>query len=337
MAYGLAWAQSRTAGNPRRNPALLPWQCRQLFRARCRRHRLSDSVARLLGRDRPGTTTPCSNPKLANISTPLQAGFNSFAEQHPERVTLDILPVTPQDVIAAHMFRHCFFYGFDKTLTSLRAETRQFDISDAPKLPNSGITLGSMRLPSRRHASRDGSTMLMINSHQPLTGPVSWYEAHLKSGDGLNVMGGLFIGCARTGRWIQRAPWLGATVNQPDLVDVYVLDIDPDDDNRYQIDRAWLELEEFDILSKYCCGAGFPGRQGEGLSLDSRPGDEDGPRYLRGALRRHRRNPQVEQWLAMSAARNFEEWQAAIALQHIASFNFVYANADGDIHFIHTP
>ena len=58
------------------------------------------------------------------------AGFNAFAAQHPDRVSLDVLPVTPQDVIAAHMFRHLLFYGFDKTLTDLRAETRQFEISD---------------------------------------------------------------------------------------------------------------------------------------------------------------------------------------------------------------
>jgi penicillin amidase/acyl-homoserine-lactone acylase len=44
---------------------------------------------------------------------------------------------------------------------------------------------------------------------------------------------------------------------------------------------------------------------------------------------------QVEQWLAMNKAKNFEEWQAAIALNYIQSFNFVYANRHGDIHFIH--
>ena len=32
---------------------------------------------------------------------------------------------------------------------------------------------------------------------------------------------------------------------------------------------------------------------------------------------------QVEQWLAMNKAKNFEEWQAAIALNYIQSFNFV--------------
>jgi penicillin amidase/acyl-homoserine-lactone acylase len=44
---------------------------------------------------------------------------------------------------------------------------------------------------------------------------------------------------------------------------------------------------------------------------------------------------QVEQWLALSEATSFEEWQAAMALQYIASFNFVYANEDGVIHFVH--
>ncbi len=37
----------------------------------------------------------------------------------------------------------------------------------------------------------------------------------------------------------------------------------------------------------------------------------------------------------MSDATSFEEWQAAMALQYIASFNFVYANEDGVIHFVH--
>jgi penicillin amidase/acyl-homoserine-lactone acylase len=44
---------------------------------------------------------------------------------------------------------------------------------------------------------------------------------------------------------------------------------------------------------------------------------------------------QVEQWLAMNKAKNFDEWKAAVALNHIQSFNFVYANRHGDIHFIH--
>lgn len=100
-------------------------------------------------------------------------GFNVFAAAHPERVTLDILPVTPQDVIAAHMFRHLLFYGFEQPITALRADTRQFEVSQPPHLPNTAITLGSNATAIAPSRTRDGSTLLMINSHQPLTGPVS--------------------------------------------------------------------------------------------------------------------------------------------------------------------
>ena len=98
------------------------------------------------------------------------AGFNAFAAAHPERVTLDILPVTPQDVIAAHMFRHLLFYGFEQPITALRADTRQFEVSQPPHLPNTAITLGSNATAIAPSRTRDGSTLLMINSHQPLTG-----------------------------------------------------------------------------------------------------------------------------------------------------------------------
>ena len=34
--------------------------------------------------------------------------------------------------------------------------------------------------------------MIMINSHQPLEGPVTWYEARLKSNEGWDIMGEFF-------------------------------------------------------------------------------------------------------------------------------------------------
>ena len=336
MAFGLAWAQAEDGWEILEET--LPYYRGNAASFFGRDAAVTDYLVHWLGfwntieRDYDRLLKPETREYLNAFA----AGFNSFAEQHPERVSLDILPVTPQDVIAAHMFRHLLFYGFDKTLTSLRAETRQFDISEAPKLPNSGITLGSNATAIAPSRSRDGSTMLMINSHQPLTGPVSWYEAHLKSGDGLNVMGGLFIGAPALGVGFNEHHGWGATVNQPDLVDVYVLDIDPDNDNRYQIDGAWEELEEFDIPIKVLLWGWLPWTV-----------EEKGYRSIHGPVMKTDHGTyavryagideirQVEQWLAMSAARNFEEWQAAIALQHIASFNFVYANADGDIHFIH--
>ena len=39
----------------------------------------------------------------------------------------------------------------------------------------------------------------MINSHQPLEGPLAWYEAHIQSDEGINIMGGFKI--FRNGRY----------------------------------------------------------------------------------------------------------------------------------------
>ena len=336
MAFGLAWAQAEDGWEILEET--LPYYRGEAARYFGRDAAVTDYLIKWLGfwdvisRDYERALKPSTHAYLDAFA----AGFNAFAEQHPERVNLDVLPVTPQDVIAAHMFRHLLFYGFEQPITALRAETRQFEISDAPELPNTAITLGSNATAIAPSRSRDGSTMLMINSHQPLTGPVSWYEAHLQSGEGLNVMGGLFIGAPALGVGFSEHHGWGVTVNQPDLVDIFVLDIDPEDNNRYRVDDDWLALEEFDIPIKVLLWGWLPWTV-----------KEKGYRSIHGPVMKTDHGTyavryagmdeirQVEQWLAMSAARSFEEWRAALALQHIASFNFVYANADGVIHFVH--
>ena len=336
MAFGLAWAQSEDGWEILEET--LPYYRGNAASFFGRDASATDYLVKWLGFweviDRDYDTL--LKPETHEYLDAFAAGFNAFAARHPERVNLDVLPLTPKDVIAAHMFRHLLFYGFEKPLTELQAETRQQEISLAPQLPNTSITLGSNATAVGPSRSREGSTLLMINSHQPLTGPVSWYEAHLQSGEGLNVMGGLFIGAPALGVGFNGYHGWGATVNQPDLVDVYVLDMDPEDDNRYRVDSEWLELEAFDIPIKVLLWGWLPWTVKETgyRSIHGPVMKTDHGNYaLRYAGMDEIR--QVEQWLAMSAATSFEEWREAMALQHIASFNFVYANADGDIHFVH--
>ena len=336
MAFGLAWAQAEDGWEILEET--LPYYRGNAASYFGRDAAVTDYLIKWLGfwdiieRDYETQLKPETREYLAAFA----AGFNEFAAAHPERVSLDILPVTPQDVIAAHMFRHLLFYGFERSIVDLRAETRQFEVSEGPALPNTAITLGSNATAVGPTRTEAGSTLLMINSHQPLIGPVSWYEAHLQSGEGLNAMGGLFIGAPALGVGFTEHHGWGATVNQPDLVDTYVLDIDPADENRYRVDGEWLELEAFDINIKVRLFGWLPWTV-----------KEKGYRSIHGPVMKTNHGTyairyagmdeirQVEQWLAMSAATSFEEWRDAIALQHIASFNFVYANADGDIHFIH--
>ena len=178
--------------------------------------------------------------------------------------------------------------------------------------------------------------MLVINSHQPLTGPVAWYEAHIQSDEGLNVMGGLFPGAPAMGVGFTPTTAWGATVNKPDLVDVYVLEMHPEEPDLYKLDGEWLKLEREDVEIDVLIWGFIPWsvtepiyRSVHGPVMKTEHGTY-AVRYAgMGELR------QVEQWLAMNKAADFDQWMDAIRLNHIQSFNFVFAGASGDIYFVH--
>ena len=182
----------------------------------------------------------------------------------------------------------------------------------------------------------DGATRLAINSHQPTTGPVAWYEAHIQSKEGLNVMGGLFPSSATIGvGFTENLAW-GATVNKPDLVDIYVLDMDPNDPMRYKLDGEWKTLEAKDIEIEVKLFGFLPWTVTEvGLKSEHGPviQNDHGTYAVRYAGMGEVR--QLEQWLAMSKAQNFEQWRDAMRIQAFASFNFVYADREGNTMFVH--
>jgi penicillin amidase/acyl-homoserine-lactone acylase len=84
--------------------------------------------------------------------------------------------------------------------------------------------------------SADGATRLLVNSHQPYTGPVAWYEAVLESEEGWHVAGGLFPGTPFMLRGHNEHVGWANTVNNPDLVDVYQLTLNPRNENQYRLD-----------------------------------------------------------------------------------------------------
>ena len=186
-------------------------------------------------------------------------GINYYAALHPEQTDQSVFPITGQDVVAGYMLRHLLFYGFDASLMELFEPKRQRAISRGPADRDhqarpiaEGVTIGDLPVGSNAIAvaapfTVDGATRLAINSHQPTTGPVAWYEAHIQSNEGLDVMGGLFPGSATIGVGFTKNLGWGATVNKPDLVDIYVLDMDPNDPMRYKLDGQWRTLEAKDI------------------------------------------------------------------------------------------
>ena len=262
-------------------------------------------------------------------------GLNYYAARHPERGVAE-LPITGQDMIAGYMFRHLLFYGFADVLQEVMSSERQRPISTAGGVTLNNLPVGSNAMAISPSNSSEGATRLAINSHQPTTGPVAWYEAHIQSGEGLNAMGGLFPGSATLGVGFNEHIAWGATVNKPDLVDVYVLDVDPENPLRYRMDGAWHELEATELKIKVKLFGFLPWTVTE-LGLRSAHGPvlqtDHGTYAIRYAGMGKMR--QVEQWLAMSKAQNLEQWRDALRIHSFASFNFVYADRDGKIMFVH--
>ncbi len=277
------------------------------------------------------------SPEIRRYVEAFAEGFNAFTRDNPSEVKHpELLPITGKDIIAGHMLRHPLFYGFDGPVLELFGDERPNTVSKAPYNPKPKDPIGSNATAIAPSRTEDGSTYLIINSHQPLTGPVAWYEAHIESGEGLNVMGGLFPGAPTMGVGFTEEHGWGATVNKPDLVDIYVLEMNPENPNQYRLDGAWRDLEVGEVKLKLKLWGFIPWsvkrevlRSMHGPALRTK----HGVYAIRYAGIDEMK--QVEQWLAMNKAKNFEEWSAAVALNHIQSFNFVYANRHGDIHFIH--
>ena len=275
-------------------------------------------------------------------------GINYYAALHPEQTNPSIFPITEKDVVAGYMLRHLLFYGFDASITELFEPQRQRPVSRGPADADKqarpmaeGVTIGNLPVGSNAIAvsapfTIDGATRLAINSHQPTTGPVAWYEAHIQSKEGLNVMGGLFPSSATMGvGFTENLAW-GATVNKPDLVDIYVLDMDPNDPMRYKLDGEWKTLEAKDIEIEVKLFGFLPWTVTEvGLKSEHGPviQNDHGTYAVRYAGMGEVR--QLEQWLAMSKAQNFEQWRDAMRIQAFASFNFVYADREGNTMFVH--
>ena len=88
-------------------------------------------------------------------------------------------------------------FGLDGTLAKLA--TNKYPIkNEDPSTSESDILnqrmLGSNVIAVSPSRSDDKFTRILINSHQPWSGPVAWYEAHLNSNEGWNMVGGLFPG-----------------------------------------------------------------------------------------------------------------------------------------------
>lgn len=257
------------------------------------------------------------------------SGVNAYATLHPEEVVLDdLFPITGQDVIVGYLLGNLEVSHAGKDLAKILNGTILKELnSDVPK--------GSNAIAISKGKTTDDKTYLAINSHQPLEGWYSWYEAHLISEEGMNILGGTFAGgiCIFHGA-NENLAW-AHTVNHADFSDVYQLEMNPKNDNQYKFDGEWLELKEKKYTSwfKLAGPIKFPISR---TIYESKYGPtfktEKG--VFAWSFVVGRSIKMAEQWYEMNKATNFKEFKNALEIRGISTLNFVYADREDNIYFV---
>lgn len=298
-------------------------------------------------------------------------GLNVYAAHHPEEVLPGLFPVTGKDIVAVSVEKSPLFYGLDSTIGHLFSENPEpvptptqaahnwlfsahpFGDTRSERFANPFALLSEQSLaaipppaqpfeynsnefaigPSR---TSDGQTYLDVNSHQPYTGPVAWYEAHLHSDEGLDMVGGTFPVSPLIIHGHNRHLGWAFTNSDPDVVDVYRLTINPDNPNQYLFDGAWRELE----VRQAKLEVKLIGRLKITVTREAL-WSVYGP-----AVRTENQTYAIrfsafgtagiwEQFYRMNKATDLQEWQDAMRLGQLPVFNATYADKEGNIYYLY--
>jgi penicillin amidase/acyl-homoserine-lactone acylase len=282
------------------------------------------------------------SPEVREVIEAYADGVNYYAALHPEGVIDGFLPVTGEDVAAGFMFKAPFFYGLDKTLMAVfegrigKEEGLSKQGVDAFLPAKDPLPIGSNGVAVSPARSADGATRLLVNSHQPFTGPVAWYEAVLESEEGWHVAGGFFPGSPFMLHGHNANLGWANTVNEPDLVDIYRLEVNPDNEDQYLLDGNWRDFEKSTAEIRVDLWGPFWWtverevlRSDHGPVLET-PNGFFAVRYAGiGEIR------QVEQYYALDKATGFGEWIEAMKLQALPSINYIYADRQGNIAYVY--
>ncbi|MDP6916273.1 MAG: penicillin acylase family protein [Verrucomicrobiota bacterium] len=273
------------------------------------------------------------DPKFRAICQGYCDGLNLYASRHPEKLKRNIWPAKPQDLIAGSIHKLPMMFGLHHALARLMADAEK-PSSVASVLNPDQLPIGSNFIAVGPSRSADQATRVCINSHQPWTGPVAWYEAHLISEEGQNIYGGLFPGSPVIFLGHNENIAWGHTVNQPDLVDIFELEIHPENKNQYKVDGEWLDLERRLAPLEVRLWRDFRWTVNrEVLYSIYGPAMRVGGRVFAVRYAGIGQFRQIEQWYRMGRAQSLEQFKDAMRIQALAMFNTGYGDRDGNIFY----
>ena len=265
------------------------------------------------------------SPDFIKLVQGYVAGLNAYAKAHPREVKYKkTFPFSEKDYVTAIMFSLAMFCGVDNTLNEILGDK----VSGVPALNAKGSNALAFH-PTRTHS---GEAFLAINAHQPLEGPSAFYEAHLQSDEGWNMLGGLLPGsCVILHGTNENLGW-SHTVNYFDKIDVYQLQMNPDNSNQYRFDNEWIDLETQKANLKV---KGIPVRINKKI-YQSKYGPTIKSKKGVFAIRLPAMTDirAMEEWYRMNKAKNFTEFYIAVSMIGLPMFNIIYADRFDTIFYI---
>lgn len=265
------------------------------------------------------------SPELIALINGYLQGVQAYADAYPvEVLNKHVFPLDEKDYLSAVVFSVAVFSGADRTLSNLFA-------GKMPTLPGLD-SRGSNAFAIHPSKTTTGESFLAINAHQPQEGPVAFYEAHVQSEEGWNMLGGVFPGgCLIFHGTNENLGW-AHTVNMFDKADVFQLQMKSPKSDEYLFDGQWLKLEKKKIKLKV---KGIPVRIGKkaywsvyGPTVKA----DNGTFSLRMPSLMDAKA--LEEWYRMNKARNFSEFYEALSMTSLPMFNIVYADRYDTIFYV---
>lgn len=265
------------------------------------------------------------SPDFVELIKGYVAGMNAYAKAHPQQVKYKkAFPFTEKDYLTAVVFSISLFCGVDSALPEILGGR----VATIPGFNTDGSNAFAMN----SNKTTTGESFLAVNAHQPNTGPVAFYEAHLQSEEGWNMLGGLFPGgCLIFHGTNENLGW-AHTVNYQDKIDIFQLEINPANKNQYKFDGEWINLEEDKAKLKV---KGIPITIGKKIWWS-----KYGPTVKTQKGTFALRVPAImdikalEQWYRMNKAKSFTEFYKALSMTSLPMFNITYADRYDTIFYV---
>ena len=268
------------------------------------------------------------SPEVLKVIEGYVAGINAFAKAFPSKVLVkNSFPMTVLDYLTGYNLVIHFFSDTGDMLGELLSNSNKSVDEELEEK-----TIGSNAFAFSRSIMKHNKTVLNVNTHQPLEGPFSWYEAHLNSDEGWNILGGLFPGSP--------FPMIGTnehlgwthTYNYPDLTDLYELKINPKNKNQYWLDGKWVSFENASVKLKMKTKLGL--KLGVKRKLQW---SVFGPviKNKKGTYAFYSNAfeniSSIDQWYKMGKASNWKEFESALKMMSVPRFNLMYADREDSI------